>query len=540
MTRRSLSLAMLTAGVALLVAADLAGPAGGGTTADAPKGGTVRIMSPDELDHVDPALGYTTDSWLLQYATCAKLFNHPDQPGTAGARPVPEVVRSYTASRDRRTYTFELERTFRFHTGAPVTAQSFADAFNRTAQPGLRSPGAPLMRVIQGASAVIDGAADRISGIRVLGPYRLRIRLVKPTGDFTARLTMPFFCPILPNTSAAEIDHPAGSGPYYFAERIINQRTVLERNPFYRGDRPANVDRIVWTPGVSIEACLEAIEDGRADLCGEPGAPRTAYRALAAKYGLNRPGGRLFIRPALGVWFIAFNHDRPAFKGTGQIPLKKAINYAIDRPELTRAFGGLAGRRTDQMLAPAFGRPAGIYPLDGADPLAARRWYGRARLQPTKLVLYAWTIPPAVIAAQVIVYNLAQLGIEVEVKYFSPLTAATKARTPGEPVDLVLSPWAPDYADGAAYFEPLLGRGGAANFVNVDDPGLRRRMEAASLLTGDVRGSAWADLDADLMRDNPPWAPIMHLNARAFVSRSLGCFVEHPLYRVDLAAVCKK
>jgi len=126
------------------------------------------------------------------------------------------------------------------------------------------------------------------------------------------------------------------------------------------------------------------------------------------------------------------------------------------------------------------------------------------------------------------------------VKYFSPLTVVTKARTPGEPVDLVLSGWAPDYADGAAYFEALLGRGGAANLVNVDDPGLRRRMEAANLLTGDARRSAWADLDADLMRDNPPWAPIMHVNARAFVSRSLGCFVEHPLYRVDLAAVCKK
>ena len=310
---------------------------------------------------------------------------------------------------------------------------------------------------------------------------------MKPAGDFTARLTMPFFCPILPNTPAAGIDHPAGSGPYYFAERITNQRTVLERNPFYRGDRPANVDQIVWTPGASLDACLEAIEDGRADLCGEPGAPRTAYRALAERYGLNRPGGRLFIRPALGAWFIAFNHDRPAFKGSGQIPLKKAINYAIDRPELTRAFGGLAGRRTDQMLPPAFARPASIYPLDGADPVAARRWYGRARLRPTKLVLYAWTIPPAVIAAQVIVYNLARLGIEVEVKYFSALTAVTKARTPGEPFDLVLSGYAPDYADGAAYFEPLLGRGGAANFVNVDDPGLRRRMKAASLLTGDAR-----------------------------------------------------
>ena len=64
---------------------------------------------------------------------------------------------------------------------------------------------------------------------------------------------------------------------------------------------------------------------------------------------------------------FVFNHDRPAFEGAGQIPLKKAINFAIDRPELTRAAGYLGGKRTDQLLPPALGRPASIYPLAGAD-----------------------------------------------------------------------------------------------------------------------------------------------------------------------------
>ena len=81
--------------------------------------------------------------------------------------------------------------------------------------------------------------------------------------------------------------------------------------------------------------------------------------------------------------FVTFNHERPAFKGRGQIPLKKAINYAIDRPALARAFGYLAGRRTDQMLPPALARPASIYPLAGADPATASKWLARARIQPT-------------------------------------------------------------------------------------------------------------------------------------------------------------
>ena len=103
------------------------------------------------------------------------------------------------------------------------------------------------MREIVGAVAVMEGKAQAISGVRVLGRYRLQIRLTRPVGDFTARLTMPFFCPILPNTpiDPAGMDDPPGSGPYYVAERIVNRRIVLKRNPYYRGGRPANVDQIV-------------------------------------------------------------------------------------------------------------------------------------------------------------------------------------------------------------------------------------------------------------------------------------------------------
>jgi ABC-type oligopeptide transport system substrate-binding subunit len=123
----------------------------------------------------------------------------PGQGGTA-TRIAPEVVRSFTLSRDGRIYTFTLRPSFRFHTGARVTAQSFAEAFDRNAQPRFLSPAKPYLREIVGAAAVIDGKATSISGIRVLDRYRLQIRLTKPLGDFTARLTMPFFCPILPNT----------------------------------------------------------------------------------------------------------------------------------------------------------------------------------------------------------------------------------------------------------------------------------------------------------------------------------------------------
>ena len=397
------------------------------------------------------------------------------------------------------------------------------------------------MREIVGAQAVIDGKAASISGIRVLDRYRLQVRLTRSIGDFTARLTMPFFCPILPNTpvDGKGIDNPPGSGPYYVAERIVNQRLVLKRNTYYRGSRPANVDQIMWTFGEPAESCLTGVEEDRIDSC-IPLLP-AAYRGVAEKYGINRPGGRFSVSPGLATEFVAFNHDRRAFRGPGQIPLKKAINHAIDRPAMARAWGYLAGKRTDQMLPPAIARRTSIYPLEGADPATARKWLARARFKPTTLVLYASSSGPARVAmAQVLVFNLKQIGIDVEVKYFDTVTQLSKTATPGEPFDMIQFGWGGDYADAAAFFVPLLGPGGSHNAVRLDDPGFLRRIEAASRLTGEARRKAWADLDVDLMRDNPPWAPTVHAQRRTFVSRSVGCVLDHPVYGLDIAAVCKK
>ena len=535
MTRRvSLTLAMLAAGTALLATSAFSAPAAG-----APKGGTLRMSVPADMDSIDPALAYQPRSWQLLYATCAKLFNYPDAPKAAGTRPVREVVDRYTLSRDRRTYTFDLKRSFRFHTGARVTAQSFADAFNRDAQPELASPAAPYLREIVGASSTLDGEADTISGVRVLSRYRLQIRLTRPVGDFIHRLTMPFFCPVRPSTPAGPqgIDNPAGSGPYYVAERIPNQRIVLKRNPYYRGGRPANVDQVVWTID-TYGACIAGVEQDRIDYCFA-GLNRAGYRELADKYGINRPGGRFFARPGLTTFFVAFNHDRPAFEGPGQIPLKKAINHAIDRPEMARKLGYVGGRRTDQMLPPDLARAESIYPRAGADPVAARKLLARASRQPKELVLYADSSPLGVLLAETLVFNLKQIGIDVRVKHFDVNAIAGKVATRGEPFDLYLTGWVADYPDPASFFVPLLGPDNQSG-VNLDDPAIDRRVAAASRLTGEARRKAWADLDVDLMRDDPPWAPYVHFQRRTFVSQSTSCVLDHPVYGFDIAAACKK
>ncbi len=325
---------------------------------------------------------------MIEYATCAELYNYPDKPAPQGAIVVPEVATGLPkVSNDGKTQTIQLERTYRFHTGARITAANFVAAFNRDANPKLQSPlvSAGYLHEIAGADAVIAGKAQTISGVRALGPYTLQIRTTRLLPDLVSRLAMPFFCPIAVNTPLTEIENPLGSGPYYIASRVPNRQVVLERNRFYRGSRPANVDHVVLTVGLGQEACRQAVAQDELDWCEF--LSDQAYREIAAKYGINTHDGQFFFNPTLATGYFAFNHDRPAFKGPGQIPLEKAINWAIDRPALVRATGYLGGKRTDQILPPAMGRDQSIYPLSGVDEESlarARALLAKARFKPTK------------------------------------------------------------------------------------------------------------------------------------------------------------
>jgi ABC-type transport system substrate-binding protein len=530
--------AAIAAGVCLLAAAAGAGP---GPT----KGGTLRLVF-FGTPSLDPAFGYDAGSWMLEFATCAKLYSYPDKPPPEGTALLPEVAAGLPkVSKNGKTETIQLKRTYRFHTGARITAANFVAAFNRDANPKLGSP-IPLayLNDIVGADAVIAGRAQTISGVSAPGPYTLRIRTTRPAPDLTSRLTMPFFCPIAVNTPLEEIDNPLGSGPYYVASNVPNRAIMLERNHFYRGTRPANVDHVAVTIGLGLGACQQAVEQDQQDYCGL--VSPDAVKDLVATYGVNK--GRLFFHPLLGTNYFAFNHDRPAFKGLGQIPLKKAINWAIDRRALVGARGYAVAKRTDQILPPAMGREASIYPLGGVTEASlsrARALLTKAGFKPKSLVLYTSNSPFGTRVAQIFQFDLKRLGIDVEVKYYPAVALFEKLGTRGEPFDVGFGSFSVDYADPISFFAALDGNNltaiGNQNIAYFDRPRYNREIESIEQLKGLARRKAWADLDVEMMRDDPPWAPYMNFTQLEFVSKSLGCYVFQPVVgTLDIAAACKK
>jgi ABC-type transport system substrate-binding protein len=148
--------------------------------------------------------------------------------------------------------------------------------------------------------------------------------------------------------------------------------------------------------------------------------------------------------------------------------------------------------------------------------------------------------------AQIFQFDLKRLGIDVEVNYFPVGTFWEKAGTRGEAFDVALAPtWIADYADPITFFGPLfngnnLKRTGNTNVAYFDRPKYNQAIERIDRLTGAARRRAWADLDVEMMRDDPPWAPFRNAVLRDFISRSFGCYVFHPVFGLDIAAACKK
>ena len=494
-------------------------------------GGTVRVETTLDIERVDPALAYDPGSWQVLYSTCAQLLTYPDEPGTAGARLVPELAESLPKrSNDGRTYTFRIRRGFRFSppSGEPVTAQTMKYSIERSLDPRMRSPAATLMSDLVRVSA---------SG------NTLTLRLARPASDLPARISVPFFCAV-PRGTPIDPDglrKVPSAGPYYVSSHVPGEEIALRRNPNYSGPRPRRPDVIRITVGTGQAGTLTRVEAGEVDYAPSVSIPASARR-LEARYGPGSPSAkagrqRYFVNTAAQVTHLVFNTSRPPFSSAR---LRRAVNYAIDRRALARTgpFTGLPAAPTDQYLPPEMPgfRDARIYPST-PDLAKARRLAGPGR---RTVVLYSLSDPAHVRFAEIVKANLRRIGIDVQIKATQSHFIRIARRD--EPFDMALGGWQADYPDPMTFLGLLDGRTiGPDNNLNeayFDDPSFNRRLDAAAGLPSPARELALGRLDTQVARRSAPWAAVANELQHDFFSARIGCQVYNPVYGMDLGVLC--
>jgi peptide/nickel transport system substrate-binding protein len=479
------------------------------------------VSQTQDFASLDPALAQSQQAWELEYATCAKLVNYPPVAGYRGTRLVPEVATALPQiSRDRLTYTFTLRHGWRFSDGRPVTPRSFTRAFERARSAELVSPAEPYLREVKGWTA--RGNV-------------LTIHLRSPAPDFVQRLALPYFCAVPTSAPDKQSDTLPSAGPYAIASYRIGRSLVLHRNPYYGGTRPARVDRILYYFGALPSQIALQLEQGEVDYAAVAPA---AFSSLAQRLHADRR--HLIVVQQPTVAYLALNTDRPLFRDNPQ--LRRAINYALDRPALVRLFGREGATPTDEYLPPGFPgyQPKHVYPIDGPDLATARR-LAAGHLRGGHAVFLTCGTQDCGERAIEVADALKQIGLKVRIDTSPGQLTLTGVR--GTAFDIADVITRPDYGDPYGLLDKLLdGRViravGNTNISYFANARITSKIDEAQRLSGVARDRAYGRLGIDVARTDAPLAAYAVLNARVFVAPRVGCITYQPVYGLDLAGAC--
>ncbi|MBI4229929.1 MAG: peptide ABC transporter substrate-binding protein [Planctomycetes bacterium] len=276
---------------------------------------------------LDPAQADTVHEGRIVAALHEGLVNlHPET-----LAPVEGVAQAWSVSADGLRYSFRLRPDARWSNGEALTAQDFVYAWGRLLDPRTAAPYAYLLFPVRGARAFHEAGEgwDGVA-IRARDDRTLEVKLEHPVAYF---LELTAFTPLLPVHEPTVTAHPetwqrpglhVGNGPYVLAERRINDRIRLRRNPFYWDAGRVGIGSIDLYSLSSADAALNLYLSGAIDWT--PTLPATVIPALAAR-------SDFVSGPYLGTYYLRCNLRKPPLDDP---KIRRAISLAIDREAIVR------------------------------------------------------------------------------------------------------------------------------------------------------------------------------------------------------------
>lgn len=232
---------------------------------------------------------------------------------------VPMLATSWTVTPDGRTVTFKLRDGVKFQDGTPFNAEAVKVNFDRMLDPKFPPIRKAEMRPVQRVTAV--------------DPLTVQVVMDRPYSPLLYALTDRAGMMLSPAALAKEginfTQHPVGTGPYRFVERVPQDHTTFERNPDYWAKGLPYADRLVFRVIASDPARIANLKSGDVDIVANVPLPQVPE--LTKEAAQPGAGFHLLERGAFQWNAMPLNVTKPPFDNK---LLRQALSLTIDRRAL--------------------------------------------------------------------------------------------------------------------------------------------------------------------------------------------------------------
>ena len=483
------------------------------------QGGTMTVTYKDDVATLDPAIGYDWQNWSMIKSLFDGLMDYV--PGTTELRP--GLAESFDISDDGLTYTFRLRPGVLFHNGREMTAEDVKYSLDRVTDPETQSPGAGFFGAIEGYEAQMAGEAEGLSGVTVVDPQTVEIRLTRPDATFLHVMALNF-AHVVPREAVEEAGadfgrRPVGTGAFRLADWTLGQRLVFERNPDYWREGLPYLDEITFEIGQEPIVALLRLQSGEVDVPGDGIPPAKFVEVMADPAQAERvvQGGQL------QTGYVTMNVTEPPFDDAR---VRRAVNMALNKDRIVQIINGRAVP-ANQPLPPTMpgyteGYEGYAYDPEGAKALLAEAGHPDG----FSTELYVMNTDPNPRIAQAIQQDLKGIGIDASIQNLAQANVIEAGGAGTAP--MIWSggmAWIADFPDPSNFYGPILGCAGAVeggwNWAKYCDEELDAMAAEADAMSDPAQAEArlakWSDVYMKVMED-APWAPVF--NEERYTMRS--------------------
>lgn len=421
------------------------------------RGGTLRVATFSDLRGLDPAVAMDTESQPYLNLMFAGLVDYDEQGNVVG-----DLAERFERSDDGLVYRFFLRHGVQMHDGSELTAADVRRSIERTLSPDTPCPATTFYEHIAGFDAFRARKTPHLDGVVVEGPHTVTIKLSSRDATFLPALALPFLRPVCKSAGDKYDDtfqnQPCGAGPFKFDVWQPGRLLRLRRFDASYVASSTFLDAIELQMDVSRLTQRFKIERGELD------AIFNEFDRPGAIWFRTHPEWSKYFREATepGVYGDFMNTELRPFDDKR---IRQAVAAAVNRENLQRYYQGWT-RVTGHLIPPGIPGHETHPPyeqkfdLPRARALMAEAGYAYDPATgkggwPETIVYHAGEGEAAVRYAQLLQFDLAQIGIRIDIKEasFSQYLAVT-----GRPktAQMGYAGWLLDYADPSDFFEPIL------------------------------------------------------------------------------------